>query len=180
VKNLVFCDCETSGLNEGKDVILEIALVAVKLPTFEEVAAVASPVLPPQWPTVKRNMHEKVLAMHTESGLVAVLDQLYQQSTAPNAEVVEMALRGWMNEWSPATLEFRTPLAGANPDFDRRFLVRHMPELLKKFHYRNYDVRSITQLQEWVFGIPHTDSPHRALPDARKAIKDVREFLGLA
>ena len=54
-----------------------------------------------------------------------------------------------------------------------------MPKLESLFHYRNFDVRSITQLQDWVFGIEHRESPHRALPDARKAVQDVREFLGL-
>lgn len=175
MKNLVFCDCETSGLNEDRDVILEIALVAVRLPTFDEVAHTACVVRPPQWETVKRNMHEKVLAMHTASGLIAEIDAL----SRGNLGEVEMHLRGWMNEHALATLEFKTPLAGANPDFDRRFLKAALPKLLQKFHYRNFDVRSITQLQDWVFGLQHVESPHRALPDARKAIRDVRAFLGL-
>lgn len=174
--NLIICDCETTGLNEQKDHIVEIALVAVELPTFQEVASFACPVLPPLWPTVKRNMHEKVVAMHEASGLMALIDE----GLCEAAHLVEGEAIAFVRKWSPHTVNWQTPLAGANPDFDRRFLKQRMAKLHAMFHYRNFDVRSITQLQDWVFGRGHVESPHRALPDARKAAADVRAFLGLS
>jgi DNA polymerase III epsilon subunit-like protein len=52
--NLIFCDTETTGLDEQRDHILEIALVAVELPTFREVACFDMVVTPPLWPTVRK------------------------------------------------------------------------------------------------------------------------------
>lgn len=175
--NLIFIDCETTGLKENTDHILELALVAVELPTFREVAHFTSPVLPPTWPTVKRNLHEKVLAMHTNSGLIAELDRAGDEAFS---HFVEGHALAFVREHSPQTLAFHTPMAGANPDFDRRFIRQRMPKLHAAFHYRNFDVRSITQLQDWVFGVAHVESPHRALADCRQAIQAVRTFLGVA
>jgi oligoribonuclease len=180
--NLIFCDCETTGLSEAKDYIVEIALVAVELPTFKVVARYTSVVLPPMWPSVKRNLNEKVAAMHTASGLMAELDALSSAAggdAAPrNAALVQTEALAFFHQHAPRTLAWQSPLAGANPDFDRRFLRGRMPQLHQTFHYRNFDVRSITQLQDWVFGETHRESPHRALPDCEKAIQDIRSVLG--
>lgn len=177
MKNLIFLDCETTGLNEAKDHIVEIALVAVELPTFREVAHMTSVVVPPLWPTVRRNLHEKVEAMHRGSGLLAEVDQAAADDTAP-ISLVEGKCLAFVREHAPHTMAWHTPLAGANPDFDRRFLKSRMPKLASAFHYRNFDVRSITQLQDWIFGQAHVESPHRALADCRLAIRQTCAFIG--
>jgi oligoribonuclease len=175
VKHLIFLDLETCGLREDKDAILELAMVAVALPTFAVVAEFSNVVRPDIWSTVKRNLHEKVLAMHTASGLAAELDA----GAGIAAHTVEGLAVDFVNAHAPQTLAWHTPLAGANPDFDRRFLRKQMPKLHAKFHYRNFDARSITQIQDWVFGQAHVDSPHRALADCHQAIAQVKTFLGL-
>lgn len=172
--NLIIGDVETTGLDEKKDHVLELALVAVDRRTFAVVATASWLVKPPLWPTVKRNIHEKVLEMHTRSGLIAELD-----AGGDSPEFVEADARTFIREHAPQTPMWHTPLGGCNPDFDRRFLRHRMPKLHAVFHYRNFDVRSITQLQDWVFGVQHVESPHRALPDALKAAADVRVFLGI-
>ena len=178
--NLIIGDCETSGLDEAKDHILEIALVAVEIPTFREVACISSVVVPPLWPTVYRNMHAKVQEMHGASGLTnEVLAAHLQDDGNHTPEMVEAVLLKFMRQHAPQTAAWHTPLGGCNPDFDRRFLRKRMPRLHAAFHYRNFDVRSITQLQDWVFGHKHVESPHRALADARKAAADVRAFIGI-
>jgi oligoribonuclease len=174
--NLIFGDCETTGLNENKDHVLELALVAVEIPTFRIVDCAEWLVQPPCWPTIKRNLHERVLKMHTKTGLIAALDE----NMGKQQRDVEAEACAFVNQHAPRTLDWHTPLAGAGPDFDRRFLAKHMPRLVGLFHYRNYDVRSVTQLQEWVFGIEQAESPHRALADCLKAVEDVKKFLGLA
>lgn len=182
--NLIICDCETTGLDEAKDYILEIALVACALPCFAEQAHLSAVVVPPLWPTVRRNMPARVLEMHEASGLLAEVDRAHAEGRN-DAASVEKAMCQFVRQLSPATGDFRnpttqwqTPLGGCNPDFDRRFLRKRMPALHGLFMYRNFDVRSITQLQDWVFGEAHVESPHRALADARKAAADVRAFLG--
>lgn len=172
--NLVFLDVETTGLREDKDMILELGMVAVELPTFEVVAEWSRVIRPPLWESVKRNLHEKVLEMHTRSGLVADIDD---SETAPE-HLIEGEACAFVQQYAPHTPAWQTRLAGANPDFDRRFLRKRMPKLHAKFHYRNFDVRSITELQDWVFGVAHVDSPHRALLDCLHAIQQVRDFIG--
>lgn len=175
--NLIIADCETTGLDEKKDHILEIALVAVDRRTFQVVAEASWIVVPPLWPTVKRNMPEKVLEMHTRSGLIAAVEERDEgRNMAGSVEQVALA---FIRKHALHTPVWQTPLGGCNPDFDRRFLRARMPKLHAAFHYRNFDVRAITQLQDWVFGVQHVDSPHRALPDALKAAADVRAFLGV-
>lgn len=176
VNRLIFADTETTGLKPGH--VLELALVAVELPTFKEVARFSTVVVPSMWPSVKRNLHERVTEMHTKSGLMAELDAIHAEHgcTTPAAEREAIA---FMQEWAPKTMSWHTPMAGANPAFDRMFIEADMKTLAARFHYRHFEVRTITLLQEWVFGIDFQESPHRALPDCRKAIQDVRTFLGL-
>lgn len=176
-KNLVFLDVETTGLNEGRDHIVELAMVVVELPTFREVAHFSSIVVPPLWATVRRNLHEKVEAMHRASGLLEDIDAAHEIGNF-DTHLIEGAALGFIREFSPHTPAWHTPLAGANPDFDRRFLRAWMPKLHAAFHYRNFDVRSVTLLSDWVFGIAHIKSPHRALADCRQAVQQIREFIG--
>jgi oligoribonuclease (3'-5' exoribonuclease) len=175
VRHLIFLDLETCGLREDKDPILELAMVAVALPTFAVVAEYSEIVRPDIWSTVKRNLHEKVSAMHAASGLSAQLDA----GAGVAAHIAEGNAVAFVREHAPQTLAWHTPLAGANPDFDRRFLRKQMPKLHGTFHYRNFDARSITQIQDWVFGQTHVESPHRALADCHQAIAQVKTFLGL-
>lgn len=178
--NLIFADTETTGLVPKRGHILELALVAVSLPTFEEVAAWSSLILPPQWPTVKRNMPEKVQVMHEKSGLAAELDAaMGDDCAAHRLRDVEVRAIDFVRQYAPQTATWHTPLAGGNQAFERVWFQEHMPALLSHFHYRPFEVRTITLLQEWVFGVQHVESPHRALPDCRKAVADVRRFLGL-
>lgn len=176
MKHLIFADTETTGLKPGH--VLELALVAVALPTFAVVAEFSRVVVPPLWPTVKRNLHERVVAMHTKSGLMAELDAEHAAlgCTTPTVEREALA---FMQEWAPKTMSWHTPMAGANPSFDRMFLDADMKALAGRFHYRHFEVRTITLLQEWVFGEAFEESPHRALADCLKAIDDTRRFLGL-
>jgi oligoribonuclease (3'-5' exoribonuclease) len=172
---LIFADTETTGLIPKGGHILELALVAVELPTFREVAHMTRVIRPPQWPTVRRNLHERVERMHAASGLLFELDNA---DPLPLSEHEQYACN-FVQHHAPKTRSWHTPLAGGNQSFERKWFEEHMPKLLDKFHYRPFEVRTITLLQEWVFGEVFVESPHRALADCRKAILDVRTFLGL-
>ena len=179
MNNLIFVDCETTGLKESTDHIVELALVAVELPTFKEVAHFSAVVAPPLWPTVERNLHERVRSMHDGSGLLKEIRDAYDAEANAYPTIETQAL-AFVRQWAPQTMNWHTPMAGANPDFDRRFLRARMPKLHQAFHYRNFDVRSITLLSDWVFGTLRSEgAPHRALADCRKAISDVRKFIGI-
>lgn len=180
MNNLVYCDVETTGLQEAAGHILEIGLLAVALPHFEVVARFESVVVPPCWDTVLRNMPERVREMHQVSGLLAAVAQAALQG-GYSASEVETRAGAFMQQWSPKTLNWQTPMAGANPSFDRRWLEKHMPKLAKRFHYRSFDVRTITFLQTWIDGAPEpgASTAHRALADCIQANDTVRAFLGL-
>ncbi len=178
-RNLVYCDVETTGLDEKSGHLLEVALLAVSLPTFEPVARFTNVVLPPCWETVKRNMNEKVRAMHDASGLIAMLDAAATTGSDNSVAQVELRASAFIQHWAPRTQSWHTPMAGANPSFDRKWLEKHMPHLAKKFHYRHFEVRTITFLQEWILGEAFVESPHRALADCEQANNTVRAFLGL-
>lgn len=175
-RHLIFADTETTGLKPGH--VLELALVAVELPTFNVVGKFSSPAVPALWPTVKRNLHERVVEMHTKSGLMAELDAEHAALGCTTGAVERQAL-AFIQKWAPKTMAWWTPMAGANPAFDRMFIEADMKTLATRFHYRHFEVRTITLLQEWVFGQAFEESPHRALADCMKAIDDVRSFLGL-
>lgn len=183
---LIFADTETTGLVPKNGHIVELALVAVTLPRFEEIAHFTDVIVPPCWPTVKRNLHERVREMHEGSGLMAAIDDLYARgqkdaycSSCHTLSSVEQAACQFVQTHAPKTMAWHTPLAGGNQAFERKWFEQHMTKLLEKFHYRPFEVRTITLLQEWVFGEEFQESPHRALPDCRKAISDTRRFLGL-
>jgi oligoribonuclease (3'-5' exoribonuclease) len=173
--NLIFLDLETCGLREDKDPIIELAMVAVEIPTFTVMAEFQAIVRPEMWSGIKLNLHAKVAEMHAANGLAAQLDT---GAGAP-AHIVEGEALKFVREHAPQTMAWHTPLAGANPDFDRRFMRKQMPKLHGAFHYRNFDARSITQLQTWVFGGAPPAAPHRALADCHQAIDQIRSFLGL-
>jgi oligoribonuclease len=179
-RRLCFADVETTGLNENAPgaCILEVGLLVVDVPTFEPVAAFSEVVVPPCWQTVKRNLPEKVAAMHIKSDLVRNLDDA-ERTGEYRLEDVQRRAAAFVQKWAPRTLDWHTPMAGANPSFDRRWIEKHMPELGKKFHYRHFEVRTISFLQEWVFGEALVESPHRALDDCKQALRSVRAFLGL-
>jgi len=60
---------------------------------------------------------------------------------------------------------------------DRRFMVRHMPELEAYFHYRNIDVSSIKELvKRWDAAVMQgfkKSSTHLALDDIRESIAEL-------
>lgn len=177
MKALIFADVETTGLNAKTGFILEVGLLAVELPTFSPLARFTQVVRPLNWPTVRRNLHERVRAMHEPTGLLDAVEAL----PGPNTADVERAGAAFIQQWAPKTATWETPMAGANPRFDRDWLEEHMPKVASKFHgHRHFEVRTITFLQEWILGEAFVESPHRALADCEQAAAMVRAFLGLA
>lgn len=175
--NVIWCDLETTGLDPQKDQILEIALVATRLPDFEIVAEWDAVVKPVGFndETIMQT-HERVQEMHAHSGLWADVCNIGGPIEAAVKKAQEFFHRNGGH-----TDKGQTPLAGANPTFDRGFLKQHAPTLERLFSYRHFDVRTLTQLQSWVFGVPQrSPTPaHRALDDCHDAIHELRKFLGL-
>ena len=73
-----------------------------------------------------------------------------------------------------------SPICGNSICQDRRFLIRHMPELAAFFHYRNLDVSTLKILVKlWmpeVAGRFEKNSVHLALADIHDSIRELRFY----
>jgi oligoribonuclease len=167
-ENLVWIDCEMTGLDVEKDCLVEIAVLITdsELNILDEGLSV---VIKPREDSLS-GMGEFVTNMHKESGLLDLLPQGLAVEEA-EAQVLE-----YVKKFAP---EARTaPLAGNSIGTDRMFINRYMPALDAHLHYRNVDVSSIKELvRRWYpkvyFQLPKKSGGHRALADIRESIAEL-------
>lgn len=167
-ENLVWIDCEMTGLDVEKDCLVEIAVLVTdsELNILDEGLSV---VIKPREDSLS-SMGEYVTNMHKESGLLELLPQ------GLNLEEAEAQVIDYVKKFAP---EARTaPLAGNSIGTDRMFINRYMPMLDAHLHYRNVDVSSIKELvRRWYpkvyFQLPKKSGGHRALADIRESIAEL-------
>jgi oligoribonuclease len=167
-ENLVWIDCEMTGLDVEKDCLVEIAVLITdsELNILDEGLSV---VIKPREDSLA-GMGEFVTNMHKESGLLELLPQ------GLAIEEAESQVLEYVKKFAPET---RTaPLAGNSIGTDRMFINRYMPALDAHLHYRNVDVSSIKELvRRWYpkvyFQLPKKSGGHRALADIRESIAEL-------
>jgi len=167
-ENLVWIDCEMTGLDVEKDCLVEIAVLITdsELNILDEGLSV---VIKPREDSLS-GMGEFVTNMHKESGLLDLLPQ------GLTVEAAEAQVLEYVKKFAP---EARTaPLAGNSIGTDRMFINRYMPALDAHLHYRNVDVSSIKELvRRWYpkvyFQLPKKSGGHRALADIRESIAEL-------
>ena len=169
---LVWIDCEMTGLDLGSDKLIEIAVLVtdadlnilgdgVDVVIHADDAALSS-------------MVDVVTEMHTRSGLIEeVRASTVDLATAEKA--VLDYIRQHVKQGKTA------PLAGNSIATDRGFIARDMPELDTFLHYRMVDVSSIKELaRRWYprayFASPQKHGGHRALADIRESIQELRYY----
>jgi oligoribonuclease len=169
---LVWIDCEMTGLELGRDALIEIAVLVTdaNLNVLGEgldiVINCADDVLDTMVPFV-RDMHEK-------SGLTnAVRESTISLGTAE--KLVLEYVKQYVTE--PRT----APLCGNSIATDRGFITRDMPDLDAFLHYRMIDVSSIKELaRRWYprvyFGQPPKGLAHRALADILESVRELRYY----
>jgi oligoribonuclease len=169
-QRLIWLDLEMTGLDTGRDSILEIATIVTDS-QLNELAV--GPVLAIRHAESElRGMDDWNTEHHTASGLWnRVLTEGVGMAEAERATVDFLA--AWTE---PGT----SPLCGNSICQDRRFLHRLMPELEGWFHYRNLDVSTIKELAaRWAPGIIAGFSKknrHEALSDIRESIEELRHY----
>jgi len=174
--NLVWIDCEMTGLDLGKDALIEIAVMVTDselniLDDGVDVVIHAEDVALDGMPDVVRDMHAK-------SGLTDAV----RASTVSLAEAEKQVLdyvRGHIPEARTA------PLCGNSIATDRGFIARDMPALDAHLHYRMIDVSSIKELcRRWYpriyYAQPDKGLAHRALADIRESIRELVYYRGTA
>jgi oligoribonuclease len=170
-ENLVWIDCEMTGLNPELDCLVEVAVVITNSnleildPGFEVVIKPRAE----SW----ANMNDFVRNMHTESGLINDVENGLDLAEAENQ------ILDYIKKFVPNAKE--APLAGNTIGTDRMFLNKYMPSLDQHLHYRNIDVSSIKELsRRWYprvyFQLPKKEGGHRALADILESIQELRYY----
>jgi oligoribonuclease len=169
---LVWIDCEMTGLDLGKDKLIEVAALVTD-PELRVLGEGVDLVIHADDAALDA-MPEIVREMHAKSGLT---DEV-RKSTITMAEA-EAAILAYVKEFVPGP---RTaPLCGNSIATDRGFLARDMPTLDSYLHYRMIDVSSIKELcRRWYprvyFGQPTKGLAHRALADIRESIRELEYY----
>jgi oligoribonuclease len=168
--NLIWIDLEMSGLDPDNDLIIEIATVV----TDKHLVVLAEgPVLAiHQSDETLDGMDDWNTRQHNESGLVERVKA--SKTTESDAEQQTLTfLRKYLDPMA-------SPMCGNSICQDRRFLVRHMPELASFFHYRNLDVTTLKILAHlWASGTLsefQKESTHLALADIYDSIRELRFY----
>lgn len=169
---LVWIDCEMTGLDLGKDALIEVAALVTD-PDLNVLGDGVDVVIHAEDAQLD-GMLDVVRDMHAKSGLTEAV----RASAVTLAEAEDLVM-GYITTHVP---DPRTaPLCGNSIATDRGFLARDMPRLDNHLHYRMIDVSSIKELcRRWYprvyFGQPSKGLAHRALADIRESIRELEYY----
>ncbi len=166
--NIIWVDCEMTGLDIEKDALVEIAVLVTDA-QLNVLGTGVDLVIKCEQEKLD-SMAEVVKSMHTNSGLIKEI---------PNGTSLEKAdkvIITYLKNYAP--IEGKSPLAGNSVYVDRAFIARDLPLLNKYLHYRTIDVSTIKELaRRWhpktYFAAPAKDGNHRALGDIRDSIAEL-------
>ena len=168
--NLVWIDCEMTGLDPEAERLIEIAVI-VTGPNLTP--RIEGPVL------VIHQCDEQLDRMdawnkgtHGRSGLIDKVKASTVTEEDAQAQILEFLAR-----YVP---KGTTPMCGNTISQDRRFLVKYMPKLEAFFHYRNLDVSTLKELaRRWrpeVYNAFKKQQKHTALADVHESIDELVHY----
>jgi oligoribonuclease len=169
-QNLVWLDCEMSGLDPDKERLLEIAVI-VTGPQLTP--RIEGPVLVIHQPDdLLGKMDNWNKGTHGRSGLIAKV-----KASSVTEEDAEKQLLAFLAQYLP---KGKSPMCGNTIGQDRRFLVKYMPKLEAFFHYRNIDVSTLKELaKRWrpeVYSAFKKQQSHTALADVHESIDELAHY----
>jgi oligoribonuclease len=169
-QNLVWLDCEMTGLDPERDRIIEIAVV-VTGPNLEP--RIEGPVIAIHQTDAQLDLMDAWnKGTHGKSGLT---DKV-RASTISEAEA-EQQILAFISRYVPKQT---SPMCGNSIGQDRRFLVKYMPQLEGWFHYRNLDVSTLKELaRRWkpeVYSSFKKKQLHTALADVHESIDELVHY----
>jgi len=169
---LVWVDCEMTGLDLTKDVMIEIAALVTDGDLNVLGDGVDLVIHAPD--ELLDGMLPVVAEMHASSGLTDEVRASVVTIDQAQAQVLDY-IRAFAPQ--PGT----APLCGNSIGTDRGFIARDMPELDSFLHYRMIDVSSVKELaRRWYprvyFGQPAKGLANRALADIRESIRELAYY----
>ncbi len=171
-QNLVWLDCEMTGLDPEADRLIEIAVI------------VTGPQLTPR-------IEGPVLVIHQSDAQLDKMDS-WNKGTHGRSGLIDKVKASRLSEAQAEqqVLEFlakyvpkgTAPMCGNSISQDRRFLVKYMPKLEAFFHYRNIDVSTLKELaKRWrpdVYAGFRKQQKHTALADVHESIDELAHYRG--
>ena len=169
-QNLVWVDCEMTGLDPEKERLIEIAVI------------VTGPHLTPR-------VEGPVLAIHQTDALLDQMDN-WNKGTHGRSGLIDKVKASAVTEADAEAqiLAFlaayvpkgTSPLCGNTISQDRRFLVKYMPKLEAFLHHRNVDVSTFKELaKRWspsVYAAFKKRQSHTALADVHESIDELEHY----
>lgn len=166
----LWCDLETTGLDEHADAILECAVIVTDVDLI--------PIRADSWVIGMTDLararlaeNEKVRDMHTRNGLIAECER----SSGTVGELdrdLERLISAF--EWDEAN-DGKPILAGSTIGFDHKFLAIDCPVASALLHYRSLDVTPIKLMIVDVLGGRFAKAEkHRAMDDVSESLLQAR------
>ncbi len=169
-QNLVWIDCEMTGLDPEKERLIEIAVI------------VTGPDLTPR-------IEGPVLVIHQSDALLDAMDK-WNKGTHGKSGLIDKVKASALTEAQAEAqlLDFikryvpkeKSPMCGNTISQDRRFLVKFMPKLDGYLHYRNLDVSTLKELaKRWkpaVYSAFKKKQMHTALADVHESIDELEHY----
>jgi len=166
-RNLVWIDCEMTGLEPDKERLIEIAVIVTG-------------------PHLELRVEGPVLVIHQSDALLDQMDA-WNKGTHGRSGLIDKVRASTLTEpqAEQQILDFlsryvgksESPLCGNTISQDRRFLVNYMPRLEAFFHYRNIDVTTLKELaKRWrpqLHSAFKKQQSHTALADVHESINEL-------
>lgn len=169
-ENLVWIDCEMTGLDPENDRLLEIAVIVTGPDLMPRIEGPVLVIHQSDQQLDKMDSWNK--GTHGRSGLI---DKV-KASTMTEAQAEEQLLAFISKYVSKGA----SPMCGNTIGQDRRFLVKYMPKLEAWFHYRNLDVSTLKELaKRWrpqVYNAFKKQQAHTALADVNESIDELLHY----
>ena len=161
----MWIDCEMTGLDPAKNVLLEIATI---ITNYDLEIVARGPVFAIRQSQARLDLMDAWnRRTHRESGL---LDRMRNEGVSL-AEAERETLKFVKRHCYVRT----APLCGNSIGQDKRFLAKYMPALHEFLHYKVVDVSSIKVLiKEWYGG--RYESPNKL--ELHRALSDIEESIG--